>query len=52
MFKLLRRELDILSINEERFFHINIEDATDHQTKIIKDQMYANIINRLAIDTN
>ena len=52
MFKLLRKELKVNKIGEERFISQNIDDALDHNSQDIKNLLYQNLIAKLADDTN
>ena len=52
MFKILRKDLARMDMDEEDLFHLNIDDILDHNSKIIKDQMYENLANKLTSCTN
>ena len=52
MFKILRKDLAIMNMDEEDLFNLNIDDILDHNSKTIKDQMFENLTNKLTSCTN
>ena len=52
MFKLLRKELKVNKIDEEKFISVNIDAALDHNSQDIKNLLYRNLIAKIVDDTN
>ena len=52
IFKLLRKELELNSINEKDFLNNQIREVLDHKSQTINDSVYSEIMEKLAVSTD